>query len=1376
MCERSKRASGKHPGVLARFFTLVLSCLMSLSLAATPARAAVTADQLSSHIVPGLNPANTVVNLFDYDAGVRSGNGTDTLGTTGGATPLINYNTWLGNTNSINYGRLLTFGDGMRHLGYWNQGLVAAYGDVAKENAGMQGIVESTLSEAGYPVVSASETNGYNVNQSDYSTARRKTGNNAAPNEMIYGNAGPLYWSSLSNTVGNTLFDPVWGWNIDPVVQAQALSVAAGSGNVNFSALNNSANPSTQATKNGLLASSVVNFNEGYELPESIRSLQYLFDPATASAGKTSYKNVTGLFQMDADGYYYYNMRDNFAEYVPDPATVDGVQSDGHFVLYDAPAGLRTDGTNSVGNFFPFNHGTAAFNAGADGTLVNALNANNTGNAEAVDHHLGMTVETSFRQPIDGKVGTNDMTFEFAGDDDVWVFIDDVLVLDLGGIHSELYGTINFATGQVCMGPAFDTHGIPENPVELATDKTTIKAMFDAAGKGGEVRWNNDTFASNTSHTLKMFYLERGNYDSSIALRFNLQEALYQQIQKVDQNGNPLAGAEFDLYAAHPTSGAVNTQNSSSFTLDDVETVGGPLTHLVTDSDGIARFTDGDEPFNFSDRYNQETGDGLLYILRETKAPAGYKSTPEDILLRFEPQFTMLVVNNRYQVGAYASFVSHIEGNNSQVLYGQVGEDGGLVTQIPGSDPVDVKDQEDGLVIVVPMLKNLVGGSYQWLPLYGDNLEGFNAVHYDEPPSSEVAKFREQVRLVTLKGGLLQSAQFHNSKEANGWYLTWNQETGRLSGYLENLPGRADRYLLQNPESGDMRNWYALIKPDALMRVLGVSRDELHAMSGDARYAALGAKVAEALAADGGTPASHVQEIMDTINTMPANYLDRGYTPLDIRSFVRNFRSRIYIPNEQRQLRVNKVDQTGVLRNGATFALYSTREDAENNDPAKAVAQGQTATVDGRDGTLIFEPVESHDTNTPGYADMKWPDVKMSDQAPTYYLREVAAPANCLINDNVIEIKVGTYAIYADAGVANDGVQVHAGVGKLAQTMVKYASEGDVNITLRDITAIGQSQQSGAFDMAGWQDMLLPGTGELKVPRSMNLHYGTNAVIDYGLSDEDGGKNYEPFFVTDTGYIRTRVKQNLHEHDDPNDPLHSTAEADDLGDMDITGLFSLVNTVVVTNPDTTKPGYGSLVLSKTVSGEGVTEADFDRLYHFKVELTDSKGNPLKGSYRYIGRDIEGSVTSGDTLPLHHGQQITILGLPVGTTYKVTEDEANKNGFYANPKNGCCEGLIKDEKDPETQEPILAQANFENIRGERPPEEPEDPAYPEEPEDPEDPGDPGTPETPKPNLPDTGSKKQVVPATGDVASLAPWALAGAAALSAAIAKLRRGSKE
>lgn len=61
----------------------------------------------------------------------------------------------------------------------------------------------------------------------------------------------------------------------------------------------------------------------------------------------------------------------------------------------------------------------------------------------------------------------------------------------------------------------------------------------------------------------------------------------------------------------------------------------------------------------------------------------------------------------------------------------------------------------------------------------------------------------------------------------------------------------------------------------------------------------------------------------------------------------------------------------------------------------------------------------------------------------------------------------------------------------------------------------------GSFFPAGWNDEKLAGTDTI---RSMNLHFGKNAEVDCGLHDQDGGKIYKPFFITDTGIICTRVE------------------------------------------------------------------------------------------------------------------------------------------------------------------------------------------------------------------------------------------------------------
>ena len=62
-------------------------------------------------------------------------------------------------------------------------------------------------------------------------------------------------------------------------------------------------------------------------------------------------------------------------------------------------------------------------------------------------------METVFLQPAEGKIDNDTpMSFTFSGDDDVWIFIDNVLVSDLGGVHDECFTVIDFETGMVYTG------------------------------------------------------------------------------------------------------------------------------------------------------------------------------------------------------------------------------------------------------------------------------------------------------------------------------------------------------------------------------------------------------------------------------------------------------------------------------------------------------------------------------------------------------------------------------------------------------------------------------------------------------------------------------------------------------------------------------------------------------------------------------------------------------------------------------------------------------------------------------------------------------------------------------------------------------------
>ncbi|MCI8715364.1 MAG: fibro-slime domain-containing protein [Oscillospiraceae bacterium] len=1154
----------------------------------------------AAHIVTPAHPENVTVNLFDYWVEGYGENptadktvnplGGDILGKSDvhyheeggegvlGTTP-TGYSTEKDWNKGINQGHLLLFGDGLIHAGLWNKGAGenCRYG---KAYAGMEGIVKNVLTEDGYPeinldlkdaILTGNKSMDYSLIKDYMLTGDHKKDRHPTGDGYTYDSSDI---KNLSNTVQET-----WGTG------------------------------------------------------KTSEPLQYLFEPANGSY-KKAYTNVTGLFQLDEDGYYYYNMRENFAEFSQDGGN--------HFILYDAPATTRTDGDRSIGNFFPFNKGSEVFNGlDSSGNLTSSVYCANN----AMNHHLGMTVEVAFRQPAGGKINTGSkgqqpMTFQFSGDDDVWVFIDDVLVLDLGGIHSELYGTIDFSTGDVYIGRSFNTNGIPSDPADPAhmVTHTNLRELYTAASKEGETKWSGNTYASNTSHTLKMFYLERGNYDSSIALRFNLQPLLHQRIEKVDQDGNPLPGGGFALYPAGPAakgdSGAIQCLytdtgvNGETFYIKQAGST--PLVTLETDQDGSAVFKDGpgeSDYFNFADRGDQ------YYVLKETHAPAGYRSQPVDIVLRYDTDTAMLSVANRWTTGAYACSVTNVSGT-SKLTYGQFSN--GWIEA--GTEDVPREDRANGLVVAVPLLKQKSSGS--WLALSGSNLTGFQST----PAGSSEETWRASILLAALK-------QAENSHTA-GWHLNWDSKNGRLCGTMFDLPGLASRYLLNNP-NGDMQMIYGIISA-ATLSALGIQGS-----TSDERYDALRRYVKEHSADEA------------------YRSLAGGFRLLSVTQFNRDFRSMIYIPNERRELQVWKVDQDGKGVNGAQFGLYT--DAACTGTPAAA---GTTATVDGRDGVLVFSPSASE--NTPGQAKMVW----AGSTNTRYYLKEMLPPSGYQINNTTIPVVVGQYSIYADAGVADDGVTVTAGVGKLTQTMRQYAMGNDVDITLQDITAYMQTQPSDGFSLEGWNDVKLEHTAGADVLRSMNLHFGKNALVDYGLHDEDGGKNLSPFFVTDTGFVRARVEQMAETGRYEN--VNKDANRDDLGDTDLTNLFSLLNVVVVTDQTAGDTNTGKLTISKQVTGSGLSQSDYTTNFSFTIELRDSHGAPLSGQYeyRFYGADKVGFIDSeNNTLLLHHDDSVTILGLPVGTQYTVTENKAD--GWHVKPAGGTLSGTIANGQ--------TSEAKFENSK-------------------------------------------------------------------------------
>ena len=155
------------------------------------------------------------------------------------------------------------------------------------------------------------------------------------------------------------------------------------------------------------------------------------------------------------------------------------------------------------------------------------------GLSETPDYYVGMTLEAKFVQPSGGTLENGDpVVFRFTGDDDMLVYIDGILVLDVGGIHEPLTGSINFETGTVYQ-PNFYREG-----AGWETHTTTLYQIFRNAYNNGlisaddwaKMKWVDadgdgtyDTFADHTTHNFNMFYFERGAGASNLDIQFNLQ-------------------------------------------------------------------------------------------------------------------------------------------------------------------------------------------------------------------------------------------------------------------------------------------------------------------------------------------------------------------------------------------------------------------------------------------------------------------------------------------------------------------------------------------------------------------------------------------------------------------------------------------------------------------------------------------------------------------------------------------------------------------------------------------------------------------------------------------------------------------------------------
>ncbi len=269
------------------------------------------------------------------------------------------------------------------------------------------------------------------------------------------------------------------------------------------------------------------------------QSLEYLFDlSGNDTSSVWNYRNLSGLLEKGSDGYWEYGSAKNFV------SISRGQNGEYAFSRDEEPRARRANNTDIAADeplFLPFNDVESRWSRAKDNNgnrmnyeerFINKAWNNNQktwDSSSSANYSFGMDISANFYMPKGGMIDNQEMVFSFTGDDDVWVFIDDMLVLDLGGIHDARQGTINFATGEVWVDRVYN-----ENKTNTDDKTISLRELFEAALRdqgysGDEINKRlsedfkeNGTFKDYSSHTIKFYYLERGNGGSNCQIRFNL--------------------------------------------------------------------------------------------------------------------------------------------------------------------------------------------------------------------------------------------------------------------------------------------------------------------------------------------------------------------------------------------------------------------------------------------------------------------------------------------------------------------------------------------------------------------------------------------------------------------------------------------------------------------------------------------------------------------------------------------------------------------------------------------------------------------------------------------------------------------------------------
>lgn len=278
---------------------------------------------------------------------------------------------------------------------------------------------------------------------------------------------------------------------------------------------------------------------------DASKNIRFKYPDAGIFTGDTGNKNVytnVGLpfVYNPSDGYY----------------TFDADQFGAYFHEDDKQGTSSTPASNT--NLYYSTTPQRHYYNGQDGRKRGWFPYNNTTNVDPAkaDYYFGMNATIPFSMTKSGRMNDNDansapIKFEFSGDDDVWVFIDGKLVLDMGGIRNCLNGEINFADNTFRITKPSTNGGGDLGDAGSAKGTNLFGKLFNDESGNGVLGMTRETFAAKDEHNLTVFYLERGAGSSNCKIKFNLPYNDNVSVQKLitesktsDGTVSPLTTAE----------------------------------------------------------------------------------------------------------------------------------------------------------------------------------------------------------------------------------------------------------------------------------------------------------------------------------------------------------------------------------------------------------------------------------------------------------------------------------------------------------------------------------------------------------------------------------------------------------------------------------------------------------------------------------------------------------------------------------------------------------------------------------------------------------------------------------------------------------------